>query len=298
MPTPLGRLRAVPSERAAAGLLVLGASLWGLTFPAAKEGLEVLGPLALMAWTRAVGFASLLPAGRGTRSEELRRCLPLGGLLGSLVFLAYHFQTLGLERTTATNAGFLTGLYVVGTPLAGALLYRRWPERRTIVAVAISTVGLGLLSLRGWSFSTGDALVLLSVVFWSLHILSVGRGAGRDPVVLFLVQMGVAALLHTVAAGFDLRLEDLDRAWGYLIVTGVLGTGCAYFLQIVGQRRIGPTRTAVIYTSEPVSAAIFSALWLGERLSLRGWLGAGLILGAMLIAVTRARSPVDDQAPV
>ena len=300
MSTRLGALRLVPRERTAVALLVVGAALWGLTFPAAKEGLEIMGPLAFMAWSRGAGFASLLPLAWRMPRAAWRRDVPWGLLLGALLFFAYLFQTLGLERTTATNAGFLTGLYVVGTPLFGAVLLRRRPRRRVLVGVALSTAGLALLSLRGWAFSPGDSLVLVSVVFWSLHILSIGHGAERDPVVLAVVQTGSAALFHAVAAGFELRVDALPDVWPYLVVTGVLGTGVAYFVQIVGQRRISPTRTAVIYTSEPVFAALFSALWLGERLTARGWAGAVLIVIAMVVAETGAleRPPALDRDAV
>ncbi|MDQ3619489.1 MAG: DMT family transporter [Actinomycetota bacterium] len=293
----LAALRIIPTEKVAGLLLLTGAAFWGLTFPAAKEALEIMGPLAFMTWSRAVGFISLVPLAWGTPRDRWREALPLGLLLGVLLFFAYLFQTLGLERTTATNAGFLTGLYVVGTPLFGAAIYRRWPSVRVLVAVAMSTVGLALLSLRGWSFSPGDSLVMLSVVFWSLQILAVGRGTQRDPVVLILVEMAFATILHAASSGFDLQFDALPRAWPYLIITGVLGTGLAYFVQIIGQRRISPTRTAIIYTGEPVFAAFFSALWLGERLNARGWAGAALIVAAMIVAETGGRDSVAEAAP-
>ncbi len=293
----LAALRIIPTEKVAGLLLLTGAAFWGLTFPAAKEALEIMGPLAFMTWSRAVGFISLVPLAWGTPRDRWREALPLGLLLGVLLFFAYLFQTLGLERTTATNAGFLTGLYVVGTPLFGAAIYRRWPSVRVLVAVAMSTAGLALLSLRGWSFSPGDSLVMLSVVFWSLQILAVGRGTQRDPVVLILVEMAFATILHAASSGFDLQFDALPRAWPYLIITGVLGTGLAYFVQIIGQRRISPTRTAIIYTGEPVFAAFFSALWLGERLNARGWAGAALIVAAMIVAETGGRDSVAEAAP-
>ncbi len=288
-------LRVVPPEGVAAGLLLLGSALWGSTFPAAKQGIAAMGLLAFIAWSRIIGFAALLPLGLGIPRAEWRKALPIGATLGVLLYFAYYLQSLGLARTSATNAGFVTGLYVVGTPAFGALIYRKWPARRALGAVAMSTAGLALLSLNGWSFSAGDALVLASVVFWSLQILLVGAATRYDPVVLILIELGVAAVLHLVTAGFDLRTDRLSEVWGYLLITGVLGTGLAYFFQIIGQRRVHPTRTAIIYTGEPIFAALFSMLWLGERLSPRGYLGAAFIVAAMLVAelgpATRARSP-------
>lgn len=291
----LDLLRTVPSSGTATGLLLLGAACWGSTFPAAKEGFAIMGLLAFMAWSRIIGLLALAPCAAGIPAAEWRRALPTGALLGVLLYLAYLFQSLGLERTTATNAGFLTGLYVVGTPVIGALLYRRWPERRVLAAVALSTLGLALLALEGWSFAAGDALVLVSVVFWSLQILLVGRAAHLDPVVLILVELGVASALHLVTTAGDLRVDLLPQVWGLLVLTGALGTGLGYGVQIIAQRRVHPTRTAIIYTSEPVFAALFSMAWLGERLTGRGWLGAALIVGAMLVAeVGPAREPAAE----
>ncbi|CAN5705048.1 DMT family transporter [soil metagenome] len=277
-------LRIVPSPGAATGLLVLGAACWGTTFPAAKEGFAIMGLFAFMAWSRIIGFLTLAPFAAGIPAREWRRAGPIGALLGVLLYLAYLFQSLGLERTSATNAGFLTGLYVVGTPVLGALLYRRWPERRVLGAVALSTLGLALLSVEAWSFAPGDALVLVSVLFWSLQILLVGRASHLDPMVLILVELGVAAMLHVATALGDMHAALLPEVWGLLVLTGALGTGLGYFVQIIAQRRVHPTRTAIIYTSEPLFAALFSMAWLGERLTGRGWLGAGLIVVAMLVA--------------
>ena len=293
----LDLLRIVPRPGTATALLLLGAACWGSTFPAAKEGFVIMGLLPFMAWSRIIGFLTLAPLAAGIPATEWRRALPIGTLLGVLLYLAYLFQSLGLERTTATNAGFLTGLYVVGTPLIGALLYRRWPEPRVLGAVTLSTLGLALLSLEGWSFAPGDALVLVSVLFWSLQILLVGRAAHLDPVVLILVELGVASVLHAATTLGDLRIQLLADVWGLLILTGALGTGLGYFVQIIAQRRVHPTRTAIIYTSEPLFAALFSMTWLGERLSGRGWAGAALIVAAMLVAeLGGARKPAVETA--
>jgi drug/metabolite transporter (DMT)-like permease len=284
---PPSFLRIVPSEPVAAALLLLGSALWGSTFPAAKEGMAVLGLLPFMAWSRITGFFVLLPLAAGIDRREWKRGLAPGALLGLLLYFAYYLQSEGLVRTTATNAGFLTGLYVVGTPLLGAVMYRRLPDRRIGAAVALATAGLALLSLRAWSFAAGDLLVLASVIFWSLQILAVGAFKERDPVVLILVELGVAAALHTMTAGFELRFDALPQTWGYLIVTGALGSGLAYFVQIIAQRRVTPSRTAIIYTGEPLFAALFSWLWLSETLDARGWVGAVLIVSAMLVAELR-----------
>ena len=260
-----------------------------------KDGIDVMGVVSFAFWTRFVGLVVLLPLAPSVPRREWRRSAPIGALLGVLLYLAYLFQSLGLERTTATSAGFVTGLYVIGTPVLAAVWGRHLPSRRVVGALCLSLAGLALLSLRGWSFSAGNSLVLVSAVFWSLQILAVGAGARRDPVTHIVTELALASALHLVGAGFQLRADLLGGVALELFFTGVLGTGVAYFFQVLAQRRISATRTAIIYSSEPLFAALFSWLWLDERLGPRGWVG-GLCIGAGMILVEAGRdgTPRDD----
>ena len=255
-----------------------------------------------MAWTRLVGFITILVAALLLTRRELTRrsyrrvALP-GLLLGGLIFVAYILQTEGLARTTATNAGFITGLYVVLAPILGLILFRQPVGWAVWLAVGLSVVGLTLLSvpdLESIRLRPGDALVLLSAVAWAAHVVAIGRFAGRHvPMLLSLSQMGWAALFHivtTLAIGEGLRsAEAASEAWHLLIVTGVLGSGVAYTLQVIAQSEISPTRAVVILAGESVAAAGFSALWIGERLEAHQWLGASLVLVAMAVSELRAR---------
>jgi drug/metabolite transporter (DMT)-like permease len=255
-----------------------------------------------MAWTRFVGFltilaAALLLARRDLVAERLRRVALPGLLLGSFIFVAYILQTEGLARTSATNAGFITGLYVVFVPLLGLALFRQPVGWAVWLAVGLSVAGLMLLSVPSLDdirLRFGDALVLLSAVAWAAHVVAIGRLAGRHPTMLLsLSQMGWAALLHiatTLLIGAGLRsAEAATEAWHLLIVTGVLGSGVAYTLQVVAQSEMSPTRAVVILAGESVAAAGFAAVWLGERLQAHQWLGAALVLGAMAVSELRAR---------
>lgn len=170
-------------------LLIVTPILWGATFPAAKKGLETLPILPFTAWTRLLGFLSILAVMPFFARSELtrttiRRVAGPGVLLGALIFVAYMLQTAGLQRTTATNAGFITGLYVVFTPILGLVLFRRvpgWPAR---VAVALSIVGLGFLSITSLDEIRprfGDLLVLASAVCWAGHLIAIGHYAQRHP---------------------------------------------------------------------------------------------------------------------
>jgi drug/metabolite transporter (DMT)-like permease len=280
-------------------LLLVIPVAWGVTFPAAKLGLETMALFPFMAWTRALGFLTILAAipllarGQLTRAS-LRRVAAPGILLGALIFLGYVLQTAGLERTTATNAGFITGLYVVFVPVLALALFRRragWPAW---AAVGVSLVGLGLLSISSLDDVRprfGDILVLGGAVAWAGHVVAIGYFATRhSPIVLSLAQMAVTAALHVVVAapgGLDPR--GAVDIWHLLLITGVIGSGLGYTLQVVAQETVSATRAVIILAGESVAAAAFSYVWLGERLQPHQWLGATLVLGAMVVSELGAR---------
>ncbi|MFN2491187.1 MAG: DMT family transporter [Actinomycetota bacterium] len=280
-------------------VLFLTPVLWGATFPAAKLALDDLDPFAFMAWTRILGLVTIVAAlpWMARRSEnplELKRSLWPGLVLGALLFLGYSLQTVGLDLTTATNAGFITGLYVVFTPVLGLVLFRI-PVRPSLWgAVAVSFVGLALLStatLRTFRPHLGDVLVLASALAWSGHVTALGRFAPRYPAPLLSVAQMVAASLFHLAAALTsgLQTRAAVATLPLLFITGVLGTGVAYTLQIVAQRDITPARAAVILSGESLFSALLSTLWIGERLVVHQWLGALLIVVAMVLSETGAR---------
>jgi drug/metabolite transporter (DMT)-like permease len=280
-------------------LLLLTPILWGATFPAAKVGLEAIGVFPFMFWTRFVGFLTILAAvplvARGeVTAPAVRRVAGPGFLLGGLIFVAYVLQTEGLARTTATNAGFITGLYVVFTPILGLVLFRRRAGSVAWVAGLVSLVGMALLSVPGFGELRprfGDLLVLASAVAWAGHAVGVGYFAGRHPsLLLSLAQMAATATFHLAAVipiGF--LAPDTGQVWLMLLITGLLGTGVAYTLQVIAQETITATRAVVILAGEAVSAAAISYVWLGERLDPHQWLGALLVLGAIVLSELSAR---------
>jgi drug/metabolite transporter (DMT)-like permease len=280
-------------------ILLLTPILWGATFPAAKVGLQAIGIFPFMFWTRLLGFLTILAAiliiARGRISREaLRRVAGPGALLGSLIFVAYILQTEGLARTKATNAGFITGLYVVFTPILGLILFRRRTAASTWLAVAVSVLGMVLLSvpgLRDLTPRSGDLLVLASALAWAGHVIGVGFFVRRhDSLLLSLAQMGVTAVLHLlVVVPIGFRSPDGGEVWLILLITGVLGSGVAYTLQLLAQETITATRAVVILAGESVSAALISYVWLGDRLAPHQWVGALLVLAAMALSELTAR---------
>lgn len=280
-------------------ILLLAPVLWGATFPAAKEGFQAMGLFPFMAWTRTLGFLTILAAvpfllrGQVTR-EALRRVIGPGLLLGSLIFVAYTLQSAGLQRTTSTNAGFITGLYVVFTPILGLLLFRQRAGWAVWAAVVVSVVGLALLSvpaLDDLRLRFGDVLVLMGAVVWAGHVVGVGYFASRHPATLLsLAQMGATSALHLLATiPFGLRAGDALDVWWLLLITGVLGSGVAYTLQVIAQTEMSAGRAVVILAGESVAAAAFSRVWLDERLLAHQWVGAALVVAAMAVSELGAR---------
>ena len=279
-------------------ILLITPILWGATFPAAKVGLEAIGVFPFMFWTRLLGFVTILAAvpivarGQITR-DAARRVAGPGVLLGALIFVAYVLQTEGLARTTATNAGFITGLYVVFTPLLGLVLFRRGVRGAAWAAALVSVLGMALLSVPAIDdlrLRSGDLLVLASAVAWAGHAVGVGYFAGRHPsVLLSLAQMAATATFHLMAlVPTEARVPD-GEVWLMLLITGVLGSGVAYTLQVVAQRTITATRAVVILAGESVAAAAIAYVWLGERLLAHQWAGALLVLAAMAVSELTAR---------
>lgn len=280
--------------------------MWGITFPVVKQAVEKVPPYSFNA-VRFVLAAAVLAA---VSVPALRRLSRIGwrhgALLGVALFVGYAFQTIGLQYTTSSNAGFVTGMFVVFTPLLSAVVLRRPPERAAVVGVALAAIGLALLSL-GDSFlpRLGDVLILGCAIAFAAHIVGLGAWSDRhDAVGLTVVQMMVAGLLH---GAFALVFE-VGRAPGSwdrsvvvaLLVTAVLASAAAFWIQTAAQRYIPPTRTALILTMEPVFAGLFGFLLLNEALSGRGWVGCALILAGMLTAELRAGAPPpappEDQA--
>jgi drug/metabolite transporter (DMT)-like permease len=291
-----------PRYRSGIGLLLfLTPLIWGITFPAGKLALEQLSVPAFMAWSRTLGFLILLIslplfARAAARWPDIRRAIVPGILLGALLFLGYSLQTAGLVRTSATNAGFITGLYVVFTPVLALLVLRQPTGPAAWGAVGISVVGLALLSVESLGaprLRFGDLLVLASALAWAGHVVAVGRFTGRfSSAGLALNQMAAASVFHLVGTfvlGAGLEVEQAASVWPMLFLTGILGSGVAFTIQVFAQQRLTPVRAAVILAGESVFAALFAAVWLGERLLAHQWIGAVLTMSAMVLSEVGAR---------
>jgi drug/metabolite transporter (DMT)-like permease len=271
----------------AALALILVTAVWGVTFVQVKDAVAVYPLFAFMAVRFAIASAALLVPAAGAVRRVERRGLAAGVLLGTLLGAGFALQTAGLQRTTVSSTGFITGLYVVFTPLFAMVLFRYRIGVAVRAGVALSTLGLALLAGIHAGSPGGDLLVLASAAAQALQIVFVERFTTRyDPTALAFLQMATVAAGCTVIA---LALGDLEAphgwtVWSALLVTGVFASALAYLIQAWAQRRISATRIALIFALETVWAGFFGYLLADDRLGLRGWGGCALILGGIVLA--------------
>ena len=289
-------------ERLSEVALVGVAAVWGLTFVMVQDAVRILPVPTFLAY-RFIPAALLVAA---IFRKELRALPARGWLTGALlgVFLTsgYIFQTVGLERTSAAHAGFITGLFVVLTPLFGALFLRQPAGAPAWVAAGVSAVGLYLLSgVEGGLDLAGDGLVFLCACAFAGHILATDRAVkSYDVGALLAVQLGLCGAFSLVVAlvGGELEVPRQGSLWVALAVTSVLASALAFFIQTYAQRHAPPARTALILASEPAFAGLFAYAVKGNTLSAIGWLGAALILAAIftveLVPTLRPPRPLPE----
>jgi drug/metabolite transporter (DMT)-like permease len=272
-------------------MLLVASAIWGAAFVAQRDAAAQLGAMEIAALRFLAGGVLLLPivAIRRTsvRATSPPRVVLLGGTIaGVLMLVAFVLQQTGIERgSTASSAGFITGLYVVFVPMLG-LLWGVRTHAAVWVGAVMAAAGLYLLSVdASLRMSEGDLLVLACAVAWAVHVLVIGRFSPRcDPIELaamqFLVTGGIALVLlpRWPAAG---AIEQVIWPMLYL---GPVAVGVAFTLQVVGQRTAPPAHAAVILSMEGLFAALFGALLGQERLAWMQYGGCGLMLAGILVA--------------
>ena len=271
----------------ATAALILVTAVWGITFVQVKDAIALYPLLAFLAVRYLIATASLAPVALVRLRGLGREGLVAGSVLGALIALGIGLQTAGLERTTVTSTGFITGLYVLFTPLIALVLFRTPIPRELWLAVGLALVGLALLSGVPSGSSAGDLLVLASAVAQAFQIVMVERYANRfDVFALTWVEVASAAvvfLAFAVALG-DLSVPHGKTVWAALLVTGLFAVAFALLVQIWAQRRVSATRIAVIFSLETVFAGLFGYLLAGDRLGPVGLAGCAVIFVGILIA--------------
>lgn len=278
-------------------LLLLVAFIWGSTFVLVKNAIDILPPFSFNAirFLLAAAFLLfvLLAFYRKVFLQINRKLLLAGTFIGIFLFGGYAFQTFGLLYTTASKAGFITGLSVVMVPIFTILFLKEVMRRQVVIGVFFATIGLFLLSINSsLKIDFGDFLIFLCAICYALHIIFVGKWSpGSHALNLAFVQITVVGILNLIAA---LLFEDFRRIeyeilfvpevlWG-LLITAFFATALAFLIQTAAQKFTSPTKTALIFATEPVFAALAGYYLASEVLTMKEWIGCLMILAGMVMA--------------
>jgi len=283
--------------RLATLLLVSVTAVWGSTFFLIHDLVEHVPPADFLAVRFGIAAVVMFVLFRRQTLALSRRQLRVGVVLGLLYGMAQVLQTTGLAHTDASVSGFITGTYVVLTPVLGAVLLHDRIGKVTWFAVGLATLGLALLSLQGFSVGIGEALTLLSAILYAGHIVALGRWSTPGAAFgLATVQAAVITVVAAVVAVPDgLTLPATGGQWASLLYMALVAGALALWAQTWAQAHLTATRAAIVMALEPVFAALFAVTLGGESLTRRMLVGGALVVAAMYLVELRS-TPRDPDA--
>ena len=277
-----------------ANLLLLSAgAIWGAGFVAQSTAMDNIGPFLFIGLRFLVASVVLAPFAWMEARKADRPVSPVHlrgfALIGLVLFLGMALQQVGLTITTVTNSGFLTGLYVVFVPFIALLALRQPPH--PVIWPAVMMTFAGIWMLAGGSLAdlnNGDLLTIGCAAMWALQVILVGRFVGPSgrPLTLSFMQFSLAGVLG-LGVGLTIESFVLDAVIATLpeiLFAGVIATGLAFTLQVIGQRYTTAPQAAIFLSTESLFAALFGALILGEQIPALGYAGGMLIFTAILLA--------------
>ena len=280
-------------------ILFLTAFIWGTAFVAQSVGMDHIGPFAFNAVRSYVGGIALIPvilffnsrktAQQRQTEQANRKTLILGGVCcGTALAVASLFQQVGIQYTTVGKAGFITALYIVIVPILGVFFHKK-VGMKLWVSVVIAIVGLYLLCMTGsFALQLGDLLILICAFCFSGHILVIDYFSPKvDGVQMSCIQFFTAAVLSTVVMFFVEgvpSVQDVLLSWIPVLYCGVMSSGVAYTLQIIGQKGVNPTIASLVMSLESVIAVLAGWIILGESMSSREIMGCVLMFAAIILA--------------
>jgi len=267
--------------------LLTVAAMWGISFVWMKDILDQQDVYSFLTSRFIVAAAAMIALRPSVLRRFTKELVVKGLVIGMALGSGYIFQTLGLERTTPAITGFITGLYVVFTPLMASFFLKERLTKAMWGYVFLAVVGLAILSVEGWSVGIGEIFVLISAVLFAIHIILLGSWSKNfDAYALTVMQLIGCSLLASIPASIDGFVAPPDtQVWGVIIFTALFATAIAFVIQTWSQARISTTKVAVILTMEVVFAALFSFMYGMEPFTLRLALGGTLVLIAMLAIV-------------
>ncbi len=288
-------------------LLLITAIIWGFAFVAQRSAMEYVGPFTFNTIRFALGGISLIPLLLINKRRKFSReriptnssnkfMLKAGIIAGTVLFFGASFQQSGIVYTSAGKAGFITGLYIVIVPIIG-IAFNQKTTTATWLGAIIAVVGLYLLSIQeDFSISLGDLLVLISAVFWSLHVLVISKFSPKtDPIQLAFFQFMLCSVLSFVTAIITeaSTIQSIYNALVPILYAGIASVGIAYTLQVVAQQDAHPSNAAIIMSLESVFAVLGGWLLLNESIPLRGLIGCGLMLLGMILSQLKLNNKIN-----
>ncbi|MFC4408879.1 DMT family transporter [Chungangia koreensis] len=269
-------------------MMLLVVAIWGSSYLFMKMGLESISEFNLVGLR--FGFAFLL-AGLFFYKRMMKvnkTTLKYGFILGTIVFLAISCVTIGLKYTTVSNAGFSFGLAVIFVPILLTIIYRKKPEMKIIVATLFSITGIGLMTLNEQlSINLGDFLCIIGALLYALFIITIDKLTKNvDSIALGILQLGFTGAWGIVFSFiFETpHLPNTSEGWIAILALSILCSAIGFIGQTVAQKYTTPTHTSLIFSLEPVFAALFAFMFMNEVLQFRGYIGAFLILLGVLTA--------------
>ena len=280
-------------------MLLITSIIWGTAFVAQSEGMNYVEPFTYNAMRTLLGGVVLIPVMilfrfSDKRNEKEKSSCSLkntviGGICcGIALFIASSFQQAGIAQTTAGKAGFVTALYIVIVPMIGIFLHKKIPLRMWLF-IAIALAGFWLLCIKqDIGISSGDLLVFFGAIFFAVHITVIDyfNQKNTDGVLMSCIQFFTAGLLMLICMFIFEKptIPNIMGAGGTILYAGILSCGVAYTLQILGQKHTNPTLATMLMSLESVFAALSGWLILGEKLSIKEFIGCVLIFAAVILA--------------
>ncbi|MFT2112387.1 DMT family transporter [Marinomonas sp. 2405UD68-3] len=284
-------------------MLWLTAIIWGFAFVAQSTGMENLGPYSFNAARFILATLSLIPLlfiFPSKQSYDVKKLVIVGSIAGAILFIGSSFQQVGLLYTSAGNAGFITSLYIVLVPVFGLALSQK-TTKNAWIGIIVALVGFYILTVEpNFTINYGDVLEFIGAIFWACHVLIIGYYARHLPAIpLSIIQCFIATILSIIFAVTteNNRMDDFKSAWLPLLYAGVASSSIAYTLQIIGQKKVSASISALILSTEAVFAVIGGWLFMGEILTSKAYLGCAFILLGMIISQwpKRKSQPIDIQ---
>ena len=276
-------------SRKAELLLILITGFWSISYYFSRVCLEELDPLTLNAFRFLLAFAILGAIYHKSIAGANKETIKYGIIVGVILVVVYVGATYGVKYTSLSNAGFISCLAVIITPIIELFVFRRKPENKLLISLIICTIGLGLLTLgEGMTFAIGDVLCMLCAISYAVDIIITDQAVAKpevDPIGMSVIEIGVTGVIFLVLS-FLFETPQLPKSlsvWGAALFLGLFCSGIAFVIQTTQQKHSTPSRVALIFTLEPLFSAIIAYFLAGERLLPRAYFGAALMLFSLIL---------------